>query len=53
MTLAHSDKVGFDSSNRPRAMRLLQFMCALLITYFALWFLFGIPAYLFFGVFFE
>ena len=38
MTLAHSSKVGSDSSNRLRAMRLLQSMCALLITCFALCF---------------
>ena len=33
--------------------RTLQYVGALLVTGFLLWFLFGIPAYLLFGMFFD
>jgi hypothetical protein len=34
-------------------VRVMQVIGAVCVTAFALWFLFGIPAYLLFGIFFE
>ncbi len=38
---------------KSKLRRILRPIGAVLVTLFALWFLFGIPAYLLFGTFFE
>ncbi len=38
---------------KSKLRRVLQAIGAVLVTLFGLWFLFGIPAYLLFGMFFE
>jgi hypothetical protein len=38
---------------KSRSRRILQYIGAVIVTVFALWFLFGIPGYLLFGMFFE
>lgn len=38
---------------RRKFVRVMQSIGAILITLFALWFLFGVPAYLLFGIFFQ
>ncbi len=44
-----------DQDKRPvsKPMRIIQYIGAALATAFVLWFLFGIPMYLLFGVLFE
>ncbi|MCZ6460453.1 MAG: hypothetical protein O6766_13955 [Gammaproteobacteria bacterium] len=38
---------------KSKLRRILQAVGAVVVTLFVLWFLFGIPAYLLFGMFFE
>lgn len=42
-----------DSVTTPTSIKVLQSLGAAAVTLFALWFLFGIPAYLLFGKFFD
>ena len=53
MTSACSDDTPPVTSKPSGMMRVIQVIGALCVTAFALWFLFGIPAYLLFGIFFE
>ena len=42
-----------ETQRKSKLRRILQPIAAVVVTLFALWFLFGIPAYLLFGMFFE
>ena len=53
MTTAYSENDQPVETRPSRLVRVLQSAGAILVTGFALWFLFGIPAYLLFGIFFE
>ncbi|MFT7653067.1 MAG: hypothetical protein ACI9UU_002176 [Candidatus Azotimanducaceae bacterium] len=49
-----SEILSHDSQSQPgKLVKFLQRVGALVVTIAALWFLFGIPAYLLFGTFFE
>jgi len=53
MTSAASEDSQTDAAKPTGLVRVLQNTGAVLIAAFALWFLFGIPAYLLFGIFFD
>ncbi len=48
-----SDETQRKEIPKSKLRRILQPIGAVVVTLFALWFLFGIPAYLLFGMFFE
>ena len=53
MTSACSEETQAARAKSTGLRRAMEVAGALLVTAFALWFLFGIPAYLLFGIFFE
>jgi hypothetical protein len=49
-----SESLSHETQNKPgKLVKFLQRVGALVVTLASLWFLFGIPAYLLFGTFFE
>jgi hypothetical protein len=53
MTSAYSENTQVEATKRSGLVRVLQSIGAMAVAAFALWFLFGIPAYLLFGALFE